>query len=475
VAIRDGSGEATRIAGSMTDITNQKAAEKRLLHDAVHDGLTGLPNRTLFLDRLTLALARSERQPARRCAVLFLDLDRFKLVNDGFSHAVGDQLLIAIARRLTSGLRPSDTVARLGGDEFTILLDGVGSETEAAEIAERILHAFDEPFEMDGRELFVTASVGISLSEPGSRPGELMRNADMAMYEAKRHGAARAALFDASMHSRVVSQLELENELRQAIEERRLRVFYQPIVDLGTGRLSGFEALARWPEAAPLVEPSEFIPIAEDTGLIASLGRLVLNEACASLVRWRELGLVDPGVTMSVNVSGRQFGEPGLIPDVTAALEHANLPAAALRLEITESSMMYEPERMRAALDDLERLGVRAQIDDFGTGFSSLTFLHHFPGDMLKIDRSFIGSMHSNEGSEAIVRAVIALAHSLDLHVIAEGVDRPAQLENLRALGCEYGQGFLLSRPLDALGTERLIGAWNPQGSGRFAGASATA
>jgi diguanylate cyclase (GGDEF)-like protein/PAS domain S-box-containing protein len=461
VAIRDQDGTATRLAGSMTDITDNKAAEERLLHNALHDTLTGLPNRTLFLDRLAVLLTRARRQPSYRCAVLFLDLNRFKLVNDGFSHAIGDQLLVALARRLEIGLRPGDTFARLGGDEFTILLDGIASLGEAAEVAERIQHALSEPFAIDGRELVVTASIGIALSERDSRPAELMRNADIAMYDAKRQGAARASVFSAHMHSRVKSELQLEAELRRAIDDRRLRVFYQPIVDVGSGRLTGFEALARWPAAEPHVEPAEFIAMAEKTGLIGSLGRLVLNEACARLVDWRERGLIDAGVSVSVNVSARQFGDANLIPDVLVALEQNRLLGGALRLEVTESTVMQEPERMRAALEELERVGVRAHIDDFGTGYSSLAFLQHFPGDTLKIDRSFIRAMHQDEGSEAIVRAVIALAHSLDLQVIAEGVESSAQLEKLRALGCESAQGFLMSKPLDVIETERLLVDWD--------------
>jgi len=390
-------------------------------------------------------------------------------VNDGFNHAVGDRLLVALARRLSSIVRPGDTVARLGGDEFTILLAAIGSEREAAEVAARIQIGLSEPFEVDDRELFVAASIGIAVSDRESRAADVLRNADIAMYHAKREGAGRTAVFNEHMHTDVVSELHLETELRRAIENHRLRVFYQPIIDLGTGRLSGLEALARWPESGPQVKPDEFIPIAEDTGLIGALGRLVLNEACANLVDWRERGLVDDDVTVSVNVSGRQFGEANLITDVVAALESNRLLAGALRLEITESTVMYEPDRMRTALNELGRLGVRAQIDDFGTGYSSLTFLHHFPGDTLKIDRSFIASMHRNEGSNAIVRAVIALAHSLGLHVIAEGLDNSAQLETLQSLGCEYAQGFLLSEPLDADGTEQLIGRWNDSETGAFA------
>ncbi len=469
VAIPNANGKASRMAGSMTDITDRKAAEGRLLHNSLHDALTGLPNRALFMDRLTLALTQAQRQSSYRCAVLFMDLDRFKLVNDGFDHAVGDRVLGALAQRLTSIVRPGDTVARHGGDEFTILLPGIGSEREAAEVAARIQQGLSESFDVVGRELFVAASIGIAVSEGVSRAADLLRNADIAMYHAKREGAGRTAVFNERMHSQVVSEMHLETELRRAIEGNRLRVFYQPIVDLSTGRLSGLEALARWPASGPQVNPDEFIPVAEDTGLIGPLGRLVLNEACANLVDWRGRGLLADDVTVSVNVSGRQFGEADLIADVVAALESHHLLADSLRLEITESTVMYEPERMSAALNDLENLGVHAQIDDFGTGYSSLTFLHHFPGDTLKIDRSFIASMHHNKGSEAIVRAVIALAHSLGLHVIAEGLDNSAQLETLQSLGCEYAQGFLLSEPLDADGTASLIGRWNDLETGALA------
>jgi diguanylate cyclase (GGDEF)-like protein/PAS domain S-box-containing protein len=472
VAIRDREGTATRMAGSMSDITDRKDAEQRLLHDALHDALTGLPNRALFMDRVTLALTRAERHPGYRCAVLFLDLDRFKLVNDSFSHSVGDQLLVALARRLASSLRPGDTVARLGGDEFTILLDDVRAAPEAAEVADRIQGALAEPFRIDGRELFVTASVGISLSERDIRAAELLRNADIAMYDAKRQGKARSAVFDVTMHSRVVGQLQLENELRTAIDAHTLRVFYQPIVDLGSGRLSGCEALARWPAGDSVVLPEDFIPIAEDTGLIGSLGRYVLDEACARLTDWRQRGIVGLDIPVSVNVSGHQLSEPDLTSDVAAALRRHGLPAEALRLEITESTILYDPERMQSALAELRRIGVQSQIDDFGTGYSSLTLLHHFPGDTIKIDRSFVGAMDEDEGSEEIVRAIIALAHNLGMHVIGEGIEDPDQAAKLRALGCEYGQGFLFAEPTDPASFERLTATWDP-GSVALIGAEA--
>ncbi len=472
VAIRDRTGRPTRMAGSMSDITARKAAEEVLRQSALHDALTGLPNRTLFLDRLTLSLARSRREPEHRCAVLFLDLDRFKRINDGFSHAVGDELLVALGRRLTGILRPADTVARggpdglvarLGGDEFTILLEDLDSPERARDVAGRIQRALEEPFRIRDRELVVSASVGISISKPGASALEMMRNADIAMYDAKRQGTARWSVFTDAMHNRVLGQVELETELRRVIEEGRLRVFYQPVVDLATGSLIGFEALARWPEADVPVSPDRFIAIAEDTGLIADLGRFVLGEACELLDDWRRRGIVEPDVTMSVNVSGRQLGDPGrVVGDVRAALERSGLPPACLRLEITEGTVISRPERVRSALTELAQLGVRAEIDDFGTGYASLTFLQSFPGDTLKIDRSFIGTMHENAGHEAIVRAIVALAHNLDMHVVAEGIEDPAQHALLRSIGCGYGQGHLFARATEAAELEAMIGAFGP-------------
>jgi diguanylate cyclase (GGDEF)-like protein/PAS domain S-box-containing protein len=462
VAIRDANGKATRMAGSMSNITDRKAAEERLVHDALHDALTGLPNRALFLDRLTQSLRRSEREPAHRCAILFMDLDRFKVVNDGFNHAVGDQLLVGAARRLASIIRPGDTVARIGGDEFTILLDGVKSIGEAKEMASRAQGALSQPFSIEGRELVVTASVGISVSEEGSRSVELLRNADIAMYNAKREGAAQHAVFNTSMHKRVVTRLRLEAELRQAIDDDRIRVFYQPIVDLRSGELTGFEALARWPADLSPVGPGDFVPVAEETGLIRQLGSLVLHKASAQLADWRERGIAGEDVTISVNVSGRQLIEPELTADVTSALERSRLPAEALRLEITESSILHDPARVPQLLDRLEHRGVRAQIDDFGTGYSSLSFLRRFPGDALKIDRSFVASILEDDGSEQIVRAIIGLAHSLNLDTIAEGIEDHEQLRVLHRLGCERAQGFLFARPLPADELEPLIVAWDP-------------
>jgi diguanylate cyclase (GGDEF)-like protein/PAS domain S-box-containing protein len=471
VAIRDSDGEPTRIAGSMSDITNRKAAEELLRRSALHDSLTGLPNRTLFLDRLSTSLRRTTREPDHRCAVMFLDLDRFKRINDSFSHAVGDELLVALGRRLSDILRPDDTIARggpdgfiarLGGDEFTILLENVDAPDHAAHIAQRIQAALQEAFWIRDRELFVSSSIGIATSAPGATALELMRNADIAMYDAKRQGTGRYSVFTAAMHRNVLDQIELETELRAVIEEGRLRVFYQPVVDLVSGALVGFEALARWPEARQPVAPERFIAVAEDTGLIADLGQRVLEEACERLCDWRRRGIVGPQLTVSVNISARQLSDPQrLVDDVRAALLHSGLPAANLRLEITESTVISRPERARFALDELAGLGVRAEIDDFGTGYASLTVLQSFAGDTLKIDRSFIRTMHEDDGHRAIVRGIVALAHNLGMHVVAEGIEHAQQLALLRSIGCEYGQGYLFARPMAAAELEPAIIAWD--------------
>ncbi|HEV2059616.1 MAG TPA: EAL domain-containing protein [Solirubrobacteraceae bacterium] len=473
VAVRDRQGEPTRMAGSTSDITIRKAAEELLRQSALHDALTGLPNRELFLDRVAFSLNRTTRDADHRCAVMFLDLDRFKRINDSFSHAVGDELLVALGQRLTAILRPDDTVARggpsgfiarLGGDEFTILIENLDPPDRGTEIARRIQSALQEPFQVLDRELFVSTSIGIAISEPDVTALELMRNADIAMYDAKRKGSGRWSVFTREMHSHVLGQIELETELRAVIEEGRLRVFYQPVVNLLSGALEGFEALARWPAEAEPIPPGRFIAVAEDTGLIADLGQLVLEQVCARLSDWRRRGIVGEDVTMSVNVSARQLSHPQrLVADIKAALSRSDLPPTCLRLEITESTVISRPERARVALEELSRLGVRAEIDDFGTGYASLTVLQFFAGDTLKIDRSFIGTMHEDESHDAIVRGIVALAHNLDMHVVAEGIEHPAQLALLRSIGCEYGQGYLFARPADAGDLEPTLVAWDAE------------
>jgi diguanylate cyclase (GGDEF)-like protein/PAS domain S-box-containing protein len=467
LAIRGVEGKATRMAGSLSDITDRHAAEQQLQHDALHDALTGLPNRALFIDRLQQALQRAVRDPNLGCAVLFLDIDHFKLINDSLSHAIGDRLLIALADRLAQALRPGDTVARLGGDEFTILLDSSDTEDSATSVAARLTRALRKPFEVDGHELFLTASIGISFGSSRTTPAELLRDADIAMYDAKRRGRARCAVYDESMHRRLVDRLARENELRQAVEQDLLPVHYQPIIDLGTGRITALEALVRWPSEWPEVAPVEFVPIAEDTGLVGALGLHVLRTALHTLAGWRRGGLVSDSVRVSVNVSARQFEDPRLATSVSDSLEAAGLPGHALTLEITESTLMQEPGRVRAIVSELCASGVGLHLDDFGTGYSSLDALHRFPFDALKIDRSFVAAI-GDGSNDVIVRSTVALAHSLGLRVIAEGIEDGAQLGRLRALGCEYGQGFLFSQPLSAKGTENLLARWSMTGAVRL-------
>jgi diguanylate cyclase (GGDEF)-like protein/PAS domain S-box-containing protein len=459
LAIRGPDGELTRMAGSLSDITDRRRAELRLQHDALHDGLTGLPNRALFMDRAAQVLQRAVRDPGHGCSILFLDIDRFKLVNDSLSHAVGDHLLVALASRISGVLRPGDTLARIGGDEFTVLLDDIASEDSARIVAERIRHSLGARFTIDGHELFVTASIGISLSGPGVGPTELLRNADIAMYHAKRSGRGRCAVFDASMRERIVARLARENDLRVAVEQALLRVHYQPIIDLATGRIHALEALARWPAGWPEVAPRDFIPIAEETGMIGALGLQVMRTALKTQARWRESGLIADDVCVSVNISSRQFDDRHLPAYVRDAIASAGLPGDAVRLEITESALTQDPERMIGLVSEICATGVGLHLDDFGTGYSSLAALHQLPVEALKIDRSFIAAL---KDGDVIVRSTIALAHSLGLRVIAEGIEDTAQLERLRSLRCDYGQGFLFSHPLSAEDTETLIARWSP-------------
>ncbi len=397
LAIRETTGgRPTRMAGSLSDITERRRAEHQLRHDAFHDSLTGLPNRALFMDRLEHALVGNVRDPTAVQAVLFLDIDRFKLVNDSLSHAIGDRLLVQSASRVAEALRPGDTVARIGGDEFTILLEDVGAEStgRCATVATRIQESLNEVFKIDDHRLFITASIGISLSTPDISAEDLLRNADIAMYEAKRAGRGRCATFDQSMHQYVTIRLRRENDLRRGVERSLFRVHYQPIVDLRTGRLRGFEALVRWPEGWVPVEPEEFIPIAEETGQIGPLGFQVLQIALADLASWRGSGLLEDDVRMSVNVSGRQLDDPSFPEDVLGAIEAAGLPCDVVGLEITESILMREPERVADIVSAVCASGVGLEMDDFGTGYSSLAALHKFPVNALKIDQTFVAALN---------------------------------------------------------------------------------
>jgi diguanylate cyclase (GGDEF)-like protein len=397
------------------------------------------------------------------CALLFIDMDGFKLVNDTFSHTVGDRLLVALASRMAGVVRPGDTVARLAGDEFTIMLEDVHEPADATPVAERLHHKLDRAFSIDGHELPVTASIGISFSTPNTSATELLRNADIAMYEAKRGGHGRTVIFNSGMRRRIVDRTERENDLRRAVEESLLRVYYQPIVELSSGRVTALEALARWPDEWTPLLPLEFIPIAEAAGLIGALGRHVLRTSLGALADWRRAGVIDQNARMSVNISGRQLDDPELPRAVSEAIDEAGLDATALLLEITESTLMEDTERTQAIVSEVCATGVGLHLDDYGTGYSSLTALHHYPVDALKIDRSFVTSMDQNGGgSDVIVSSTVALAHNLGLSVIAEGIEDPAQLQRLRTFGCEYGQGYLFSKPQSRENTELLLQDWSP-------------
>jgi diguanylate cyclase (GGDEF)-like protein/PAS domain S-box-containing protein len=445
------------------DITERLQLAEQLQRQAFSDTLTGLPNRALCLDRLAHAVARLERH-AQPLALLFLDLDRFKRVNDTLGHAVGDALLVAAAERLQACVRTGDTVARLGGDEFTVLLEEVTSPAQAQQVAASVVLAFQQPFVVAEQELYVTASVGVACTQQTDVTGqELLRQADVALYQAKAGGRACALLYDPAMDTNTEARLGLENDLRRAVERQQLVLHYQPDVDLATGQVTGVEALVRWQHPRlGLVPPLEFIPLAEETGLILPIGQWVLKEACRQAVAWRRAQPQLQPLVMSVNLSARQLEAPGFIEEVAAVLAESGLPPACLRLELTETAVMRRVEEMIPLLHKLKALGVQLAIDDFGTGYSSLSHLARFPVDTLKVDQSFVRQMGSDAGTTAIVQATIALAHALHMEVTAEGIEQPDQLLQLRRQHCDRGQGFYFARPLSAAAVAELLTSMLP-------------
>ena len=456
---RDPDGVPRKLVGTHTDITSSKRAEEQLARRAFYDPLTDLPNRALFLDRLSHAMRRARRRPSYLFAVLFLDLDHFKVINDSLGHMAGDQLLVLIARRLEATLRPGDTVARLGGDEFTILLDDLHSSEDATRVADRMQNALLSSFDVRGKEIFSTASIGIALSSTGyEQPEDILRDADAAMYRAKGTGRARHALFDTGMHDRAVALLEIEADMRRAVERDELVMHYQPIVSLVSGRITGLEALVRWRHPRRgLIPPGEFVPLAEETGQIIPMGRWVLRRVCRQMGEWKRSSPAMRPLTVNVNLSPRQFSLPDLVGHVDEVLDETGLEASCLRLEITESALMENPDTATRILLQLQLLGVQISLDDFGTGYSSLSYLQRFPIDTLKIDRSFIGGLDREQENLEIARTIVTIGRNLGKEVVAEGIETDRQLELLREIQCEKGQGFLFSRPLMPEDAEELV------------------
>ena len=460
LAVRDDQGVAYRVAGSQTDVTDRKMAEDKLIYNAFHDPLTGLPSRALIMNRLHRAFKRYQRVPNYRFAVLFLDLDRFKIVNDSLGHALGDQLLVEAARRLTTCVRKLDTLARIGGDEFIILADYLKSDLDVIRIAERVKKELEASFYIEGHEVFTRASIGIAISSPEYKdPEEMVRDADTAMYRVKSLGGGSHQMFDPNMHTRAVELLQLENNLRRAVNGGEFMLHYQPIVSILNGKTEGFEALIRWPHATlGLLMPGEFITLAEETGLIIPMGEWVMRTACIQLKKWQNEFPSEAPLTMSVNVSYKQFIQTDFVSVVRRVVEETGIQPNSLCLEITESGLMRNPDIFIPLIAQLKRIHVQIYLDDFGTGYSSLYYLHRFKIDKLKIDRSFVSHIDSPDENFEVLKSIISLAHNLKIEVVAEGIETQSQLQTLKTLKCQYGQGYFLSRPGESKSITPFIG-----------------
>ncbi|MEL7315550.1 MAG: EAL domain-containing protein, partial [Cyanobacteria bacterium J06559_3] len=451
-----------RIDGIVSDISDRKRAEQQLIHDALHDALTQLPNRTLFTERIERALQRRQRNSDYGFAVLFIDLDRFKVVNDSLGHTAGDRLLVEVAHRLLQCIRPADTVARLGGDEFTILLDEIADTADVIACVERIQAELDQPINLSGNTVFTSASLGIVIAtEAYTTASDLLRDADIAMYRAKETRNPGYALFNQEMYAQTMRRLQLESRLRLGLERQELQLCYQPIISLADKRLLGFEALVRWhPPQQEVIHPAEFIAIAEETGLIIPIGDWILEQACRQVKYWQQHYENYRHLKININVASQQIHGPTLGNTLDRILSEVELSGSSLRLEITEGTLMQQTEQTINILDQIRQRQVEISIDDFGTGYSSLSYLNRFPVNNLKIDQSFVGQMHTDSDSFAIVRTITALAHTLGMDVTAEGIEQPEQLELLRELGCEFGQGYLFAKALDTTAAENLLATW---------------
>jgi diguanylate cyclase (GGDEF)-like protein len=450
--MRNAEGRVVGMAGIGSDVTEEARAKERVAHDALHDGLTGLPNRVLFLDRLNQARARAAGREGAFFAVLLLDLDRFKLVNDGLGHNVGDELLVAASAVIKRCIGEVDTVARLGGDEFAVLLENVAGVEDASRMARKISEGLSTPFHIGDSDVFTTASIGIALGHDAySRGEDVLRDAHTAMYGAKAAGASRHVVFKGSMRMRAVKLLQTETDLRRALQRRELLLHYQPIVSLASARIVGFEALVRWQHPRRgLVSPLEFVPIAEETGLILPIGRWVLAEACACVKEWESRQGAALDVSVNVNLSGRQFAQQDLVAEIDGVLGEAKMDPQKLKLEVTESVLMENADSARITLESLRERGIRLCIDDFGTGYSSLAYLVRLPVDTIKVDRAFVRGMFERDENLEIVRTIVQLAKNLRMGIVAEGVETKEQRAKLVELGCELGQGYLFAKPVDA-------------------------
>ena len=470
---------------NLREITTRKEAQQELLFNAGHDALTGLPNRALFLERLQGVIDRTARHPEQCAAVLFIDLDDFKVVNESLGHEAGDELIVELGKRITASLRSSDTVgrlpsaalegealARMGGDEFTVLLEDVRDPGDVMRVAQRIREVVEQPFSLRGHRIHRSACIGVATASAAVSAEDLVRNADIAMHRAKNNGKSRCELFDSNMHAQVMGRLQTEADLRQALERQEFRLYYQPIVTLATGVVEGFEALVRWqrPDRG-LVSPGEFIGVAEDTGLIVPLGEWILTEAARQAVAWPNLGGLAGQLYISVNISGKQFSRPGFLDQVRGALERSGLPPSLLKLELTESVAMDNAPRTEQILREVKHMGVRLSIDDFGTGYSSLSYLRRFPIHTLKIDKSFVLNMRDNNEATAIVRTIVALARSLQMEVVAEGVETAEQLDQLKAMVCDAAQGYFFAAPMPAAQSLDFLATHESQPQARAAAA----